>query len=39
MKDVEFAGPVTKGRGKEHFRIKFRAMGYTEMKEAGKDGR
>jgi Tfp pilus assembly protein PilN len=40
MKDVEFAGPVTKGRGgKEHFRIKFKVRGHDEIIEAGKGGR
>lgn len=37
MKDVEFAGPVTKSPGgKEHFRIKLKVTDYNGMKEDGK---
>lgn len=40
LKDAEFAGPVTKGRGgKEHFRIKFSVRDRNEIKEAGKGAR
>ncbi|OGP13012.1 MAG: hypothetical protein A2052_03890 [Deltaproteobacteria bacterium GWA2_54_12] len=36
IKDAEFAGPVTVGRGKEHFRIKFRAAAPGEMEKNSK---